>query len=133
MVSKAKVTKIIDENLAEIEVTRKSACGDNCATCSGCDKPNYIAISIAKNPKGAKVGDVVNVESKASYVLKGAAYIYMLPLILFFIGYLVPSAFTENESVKNGIGFIGFCLGIFLAGLYSKRMQKKNEINLEII
>ena len=132
MVSKAVVRKIMDNNLAEIEVMRQSACGDSCASCSGCNKPNYTAKAVAKNPKNAQVGDVVNVRGSAGFVLKGASFVYILPLILFFIFYLATNAITQVEGVSIALGVVGFALGIYFAGCYSKKLAKKNEINLEI-
>ena len=97
MVSKAVVRKIMDNNLAEIEVMRQSACGDSCASCSGCNKP-----------KNAQVGDVVNVRGSAGFVLKGASFVYILPLILFFIFYLATNAITQVEGVSIALGVVGF-------------------------
>ncbi|MFI3226905.1 MAG: SoxR reducing system RseC family protein [Clostridia bacterium] len=132
MVSKGIVQKIIDENHAEIVVTRQSACGDNCASCSGCSKPTYKAVAVAKNPVGAQVGDVVNVKSETLTVIKGAAFVYILPLILFFVFYAVSSQFLQSEGICGAIGVVGFAIGIYFAGLYSKKMGKQQEVGLEI-
>ena len=132
MVSKGIVTKIIDQNLAEVCVTRQSACGDNCGSCSGCDKPTHKASAIAKNPINAQVGDVVNLKTEAAKVLKGAAFVYILPIILFFALYSVAGLILDNEAVNATIGVVGFAIGIYIAGYYSKTMGKKNEVTLEI-
>lgn len=132
MVSKGVVKKIIDDKHAEVCVTRQSACGDNCASCSGCHKPTYTAVAIAKNPINAKVGDVVNIKSEAITVIKGATFVYILPLVLFFIFYAVSCNLILNETINGVFGVLGFALGIFFAGLYSKKMGKQEEVGLEI-
>lgn len=131
MVSKALVTKIIDENRAEVQVQRQSACGDNCGTCSGCDKPSFTATVIAKNTKNAQIGDMVNVSSDTSFVLKGAAYVYVSPVVLFFIAYNLVSKVSEGELFPSIAGIFAFAVGIYGAFLYSKRISKKE--NFEII
>ena len=47
----------------------------------------------ARNPIGARPGDMVTVESATGPVLKAAAVLYLMPLVLFIAGYLVYSAF----------------------------------------
>lgn len=132
MVSKGIVQKIIDENYAEVCVTRQSACGENCASCSGCSKPNYTAVTIAKNTTDAKVGDTVNIKSETLTVIKGAVYVYILPIILFFVAFFIGSKLSFSENVNNILGIFGFSLGIFIAGLYSKKMAKTEEVSVEI-
>lgn len=130
MVSKGIVTKIIDENLAEVEVTRQSACGENCASCKGCDKPTFKAISLAKNPINAKVGQSVNLKNQSQIILKGAVFVYILPIVLFFAFYTIGISFIKIESICNILGVVGFGFGIYIAGMYSKKTQ--SNITLEI-
>lgn len=131
MISKGIVLRIIDANYAEVSVTRQSACGENCGSCSGCDKPTHTAISIAKNTTDAKVGDVVNLKTETKKVLKGAVYIYILPLILFFVFFLISSILFENEITQNYFSVFGFIFGIYIAWLYSKKLAKE-DISIEI-
>ncbi|MFI3115013.1 MAG: SoxR reducing system RseC family protein [Clostridia bacterium] len=132
MISKGIVQKIIDDKHAEVCVTRQSACGENCASCSGCAKPTYKAVTIARNPINAQVGDVVNLKSEDAIILKGAVYVYVLPLVLFFVFYAFACYLTDIESTRNVFAIAGFSFGVSLAIFYSKKMSKNNNVTVEI-
>lgn len=132
MISKATVIKKLDNNLAEIEVMRESACGSNCASCAGCEKPSITVRAVAINNISAEVGDVVNVRGNTGFVLKGASFVYVMPLILFLLGYFIAQNFGAIETICIIIGTIFFGIGIYFAGVYSKKLEKENEMNLEI-
>ncbi len=132
MISKGIVQKIIDDKHAEVCVTRQSACGENCASCSGCSKPTYKAVTIARNPINAQVGDIVNLKSETATVIKGAMYVYILPLVMFLAFYAFASYLTQDENVRNVFAIAGFSFGVSLAILYSKKMTKNAEVSVEI-
>ena len=75
----------------------------------------------ARNPIGAKPGDVVTVETKTGPVLAAAAMLYMLPLALFFVGCIVGGIW-ERTLLGGGISFLA---GIALAVLYDRLVAKK--------
>lgn len=132
MISKGIVQKIIDDKYAEVCVTRQSACGDNCASCSGCSKPTYKAVTVAKNPINAQVGDVVNLKSENATIIKGATYIYVLPLVLFFAFYALANFVTSDENIKNALAIGGFAFGVDFAILYSRKIEKNKKVTVEI-
>ena len=74
-----------DGTAAVIHV-RESACSGDCHKCSGCGAAKETVIFTADNPIGARPGDLVKVESSTAPVLKAAMVLYVLPLILFFLG-----------------------------------------------
>lgn len=132
MVSKAKIIRIIDENIAEVQVERFTACGHSCDTCGGCSKKDQFITTTANiNHNNIAVGDIVDVVSNTSNVLKGAVIMYILPLILFFVGYFVGSNFSNEESIKTIFAFTFFTLSIIFSFLYSKGISKT--VNIDII
>lgn len=74
----------------------------------------------AGNPIGAEKGDIVVIESESSVVLKAAALVYLLPLALFLIGYLV-SMRLGAWAVLIGLG--GFLLGALPAVWYNRKIK----------
>ncbi len=128
MKARAKVVKIFGENIAEISVVRQSACGENCHSCKGCSGMEISAV--AKNLINAKVGDFVDVESKTSRVFFTALLVYILPIILFFVGYGMTEIISNNEVLKIVIGALFFTVSIMIAILYAKKTKK--EINVFI-
>ena len=77
----------------------------------------------AVNAIGAAPGDLVTVTSESGPVLMGAAVLYMVPLVLFFVGYLAGAAFGAGAAV----GCLAFVLGIVLAAVYDRQVAAKKE------
>ena len=75
------------DGTAQVIHVRESACSGDCRKCSGCGAAKEAVVFTAQNPIGAKVGDLVKVESQTAPVLKAAVVLYVLPLVLFFLGY----------------------------------------------
>ncbi len=133
MVQKAIVKKILDNTQAQIEVTRQSACGENCASCKGCPKPTQFVSAIAKNPLGAKLGDVVTVEGQTQKIFKMAFVVYLIPLILFFVFYFIAQSLMISESIAIFSAILGFVLGICGGIWYNKYVKEKAQVVFTII
>lgn len=86
------------DGFCNVVVTRKSACGDNCANCKGgCSLQNQICV--AKNNIGAKPGDKVVVEISTEKVLKSAFMVYILPILVFFAIYYATAPYSNLAPV----------------------------------
>ena len=91
MTQQGTIKKLLPGGRAEVEVTRRSACGHDCAKCGGCGGLETQTLYVtARNHTDAGIGDRVLIEGETGRVLGLAALVYMLPLVLFFIG--SPSA-----------------------------------------
>lgn len=135
MIQEGKIIKLLEDDMVRVEVMRQSACGRDCRTCAGgCAAAETQMLYIeAKNETGAKVGDYVVLEGESSKVLGMAALTYMLPLVLFFAGFVVLSLFGVSEGLAIATGGVGFLLGILAAVLYSRRMKKRQEKPFRIV
>ena len=78
----------------------------------------------ALNPIGAKAGELVVISSETSSVLAAAAVLYILPILLFFLGFLLGELLWQRGALISGIGFL---LGIGLAWLYDRKVLKKKK------
>lgn len=114
----AKVTRVLNEQVAEISVQRKSACGHDCSQCGGgCSEmlvPTEVT-AVATNPLHAQVGDMVRVESASGQILSIAAVVYLVPLVLFFGLYFLGQHLANTESIAVMLGILGFAVGIAIA------------------
>lgn len=96
------IVQSVSGELCQVVVMRKSACGENCASCKGgCKLQNQICT--AKNPLGAKSGDTVEIEIDSGKVLKSAFLVYMLPVIIFISAYFVCEKLTEPVKILVSI------------------------------
>lgn len=82
-------------------------------------------IFAARNPIGARPGNFVIVESATAPLLKAAAVLYMLPLVLFIAGYLLGMQWNLGGLV----GGLAFVLSIAIVIVYDRMvMQKRNMV-----
>lgn len=91
----ATVVAVGDGENAWVETTRQSSCG-GCESSSGCgtatfskvlgNKPFRVQV---KNPIHAKVGEQVVIAVSENGLMKGAAMLYMIPLLALFLFALV--------------------------------------------
>ena len=103
---------------------RESACSGDCHKCSGCGAAKEAILLKADNPIGAREGDLVNIRSETAPVLKAAAVLYMLPLVLFIGGYLAGMALGVSGGLTGGLAFL---LSIVLIVVYDRRMAKQEK------
>ncbi len=133
MTQQGVIKKLLPNGMAEIEVTRRSACGHDCAKCGGCGGlETQVLYVTARNKTDAGVGERVLIEGETKQVLGLAALAYTLPLILFFAGYAAGAAAGLGEGLSSLSGGILFAIGILGAAIYSRRMKKRNEAPYEI-
>lgn len=119
-----RVKKTHEDGTATVLCVRESACSGDCHKCSGCGAAKESILLRADNPIGARTGDLVKVESETGPVLKAAAVLYMLPLVLFFVGYALGAFLNISGAVTGGLAFV---LSIVLIVAYDRRMQKKDK------
>lgn len=131
MTQDAVVIKLIDRRTAEVEVARGTACGGNCGSCEACVFQNRIRTT-ARNRISALPGQKVVIETKTSDILGAAALLYLLPLVLLFIGYGVGAALGLAQGGCILVGAVFFALGVaFNVALHRRRSKKP--ITFEII
>lgn len=124
MIQKAVVKKILDRRHAEIEVQRQSACGHDCASCGGCGAPLERIKAVAVNSVDAQVGDIVTVEAENKQLMRMAAIVYTLPLLLFFAFFIVVSLCGLGEGISGAMGCVGIAVGTAFAVAYNKKVKK---------
>ena len=106
---------------ARVITDRKGACG-GCHTshggCSGCLSTAKMESRVA-NPVGAKPGDIVRVTLRSSDLFKGAALLYLLPVVLLMGAALAGSAIAVAAGAQDSYGSIlgaavGLAAGFFI-------------------
>ena len=124
----ATVERILDPGHAEISVPRKSACGHDCEECAGCGVTGAAVHARARNPIGAAPGQKVVVESSTKKMLRIVALVYLIPVVLFFLGY-----FAASVAVQYTAAAAGFVLGILGAIGYDRRLRSRGGLSFTIV
>lgn len=122
--------QVFEDGTALVVHTRLSACSGDCHKCSGCGAAKETMILKAENPIGAEPGALVTIRSDSGPVLKAAVILYVLPLLLFFLGYGLGAAAGLSAGL---LGFLGFSLGILAVVLYDRHLQKKDKTVYTIV
>lgn len=124
-----RVREVFDDGTALVIHVRESACSGDCHKCSGCGAARETLLLKADNPIGARRGDLVKLESASGPVLKAAAVLYMLPMLLFFLGYFAGDVLWQRGALT---GCLAFAAGIVLAVLYDRKIGKNDKTGYTI-
>ncbi len=131
MTQEAMVTKILPSGRAEVLVLRASACGGNCESCGACGVKERV-YAVAENKAAAKVGDKVTVSSSSSAVLSAAMLVYIVPIILFFFGYIDAHLLGLGEVGQILMSFAAMAAGVALVVTLNKKKVIR-PVSFEII
>ena len=118
-----RLKKVNSDGTAQVLHIRQSACSGDCHQCAGCGAAEESLMLTARNPIGARPGDLVVIRSESGPVLTAAAELYVLPLVLFFLGYILGMTWQLGALV----GGLAFALGIVLAVVYDRLVAKKRK------
>ena len=129
----ATVERIIDADHAEISVPRKSACGHDCEECAGCGISGSAVHVRALNTCDARPGQKVVVESDTSKMLRIVAFVYLIPVVLFLLGYFVTAFLTPSVALQYTVAVAGAVLGGIIAVLYDRYLKARGGISFTIV
>ena len=120
----ATVEKILPGGMAEISVPRKSACGHDCEERAGC--------GVSGASVRAEVGQRVVVESSTKNLLGVMLLVYLLPIVLFLVGYFATGA-LESEGLRYAVAIAAFLVGIIPAIICDRRTKKNGKLTFTIV
>ena len=127
----ATIEKDLGGGYAEISVPRKSACGHDCEECAGCGMTGAAIKARARNDIGAQPGDKVVVESSTRKIFGVVALVYVLPVVLFLLGYFLSEGLTEGWRYAIAIGAAALS---FLASVaYDRKARREESLTYTIL
>ena len=132
MTQDAIVFKCLNDEMAEVVVTRATACGSNCSSCEACVFQNELK-TVARNLIGAKPGQKVLIESKSSRVYGAILLVYIVPIVLAIIGCFSAYAAGASEGLCVLCTFLGFLLGAAIVVISQKIKRDKQSITFDIV
>jgi len=132
MTQDAVVFRCLNDDTAEVVVTRATACGSNCGSCEACVFQNELK-TVARNLIGAKPGQRVLIESKSSQVYGAILLVYIVPILLAVLGCFVAYAAGASEGVCVLCTFLGFILGAVITVATQRMKKNKSNISFDII
>ncbi|HEX9592449.1 MAG TPA: SoxR reducing system RseC family protein [bacterium] len=106
----------VDGDTAQVSVSRTSACG-GCAqegACNPLDPAGQEIVIRVDNALDARPGQRVVVGIEENMVLRGAAWVYALPLVTFFLGYWLGGMMAPAGEGESGAAIVGALIGLGL-------------------
>lgn len=119
-----RVKEVYDDGTALILHIRESACSGDCHKCSGCGAAKETMLLKAENLIGACKGDLVVIQSQTGPVMKAVGVFYVLPMILFFVGYWLGDLWWNSGAL---IGGLAFAAGIAGSVVYDRKIARKEK------
>ena len=132
MTQDAIVTRLLSNSMAEVVVTRSTACGNNCGSCESCIFQSELK-AIAKNSINAKPGQRVVIESRTSKVFSAAIMVYIVPLLFFVLGFTLASLLGASEGVAVLVSFMFLAFSAAILVLVYRKRTADQRIQFEII
>ena len=134
----AVVKNLLNNGMAQVAVERGTACGaaHSCADCAGCEHViiQTQKIVVAFNDVSANPGDIVKLRGENGVILKSAAILYLIPLILALVVYCIAaSTLALSEGVLLLFALLGFALGILIAVAWDRYMKRINGLRFHIV
>ena len=127
---------------ARVRIMRQSAC-EGCEGCSENGKchseimlsesPKTYELEV-ENPVNAKTGDVVEVHSAGNFVLAFAFFVFLLPIFITVIAYIISVKYFQGvfPVIISGISlFVSFAVFAFVSNKIIPRFSH-NEIRIII-
>lgn len=115
----------VDEKYAYIAMKLNSGC-KSCsskALCFSGDKPVPLKV---KNSHGLQVGDLVEIELSSHTKLSAGFLLFLFPLILLIVGYLLGSMINNSESYGMIGAGIGFGISIMILMFFNRFAEKRD-------
>lgn len=122
MLQEAVITNVRNDGFAEVVVERTWVVG-------GESNIN----TVARNTIEAEKGQHVYIDIPTKGMFKGAAAVYIIPLVLLFAGYAVASLLGAGEGLCILCGFAALALSYFAVSFISKKLHEKNPTPYEIV
>ena len=120
--------------IAKVKITPKGPCPDSHAGCPvKALAEGREFITEAENTINAQPGQKVIIEIESPQFYKGLALVFILPLVLLFIGYLI-GIYIARLIGKQGepFGYIfmgaGFISSFFLMAIFGKNFNPKYKV-----
>ena len=132
MTQDAVVTRLLPNNMAEVAVTRTTACGGNCPSCESCIFQSEIK-TLAKNRVAARPGQKVIIASRSKDIFSAAALVYLMPIALMLLSYALASMAGAGEGLSILASFGALLVSAVILVASPRKKKNKDKINFEIV
>lgn len=121
MKSSGKVTEV-NGNKIKVKMFKESSC----AHCSGCGDASKLTRELDLFYNGeVEIGDIVTFELEDAKMLKIGFLVYILPIIMMLIGFVISSKMGNSEKKSVFISFGFLIISFICLHIYDKYFVKE--------
>lgn len=121
MKSSGKVTEV-NGNKIKVKMFKESSC----AHCSGCGDASKLTRELDLSYNGeVEIGDLVTFELEDAKMLKIGFLVYILPIIMMLIGFVISSKMGNSEKTSVFISFGFLIISFICLHIYDKYFVKE--------
>lgn len=121
MKSSGKVTEV-NGNKIKVKMFKESSC----AHCSGCGDASKLTRELDLSYNGeVEIGDIVTFELEDAKMLKIGFLVYILPIIMMLIGFVISSKMGNSEKTSVFISFGFLIISFICLHIYDKYFVKE--------
>ena len=121
MKSSGKVTEV-NGNKIKVKMFKESSC----AHCSGCGDASKLTRELDLFYNGeVEIGDIVTFELEDAKMLKIGFLVYILPIIMMLIGFVISSRMGNSEKTSVFISFGFLIISFICLHIYDKYFVKE--------
>ena len=121
MKSSGKVTEV-NGNKIKVKMFKESSC----AHCSGCGDASKLTRELDLFYNGeVEIGDIVTFELEDAKMLKIGFLVYILPIIMMLIGFVISSKMGNSEKTSVFISFGFLIISFICLHIYDKYFVKE--------
>lgn len=121
MKSSGKVTEV-NGNKIKVKMFKESSC----AHCSGCGDASKLTRELNLFYNGeVEIGDIVTFELEDAKMLKIGFLVYILPIIMMLIGFVISSKMGNSEKTSVFISFGFLIISFICLHIYDKYFVKE--------
>ena len=119
----------IEDNIAVVALEKGEECEGCKACCAISSDDSNVMIAKVQNSLEAKEGDRVKIQITPSQTVLASAIVYMLPLVLFILGFLLGSLLIARfiSTDPQGTGIIFALVSLVGAFWLVKVIEKANK------
>ena len=133
MTNEGVVTKLLPNGMAEVAVTRATACGGSCGSCEGCTEGHCTF-------RDADIEELIRpavtvpdwAREEADIAPDAKLLVYIMPLVFFIGGYALAYALGALEGVRIAVSFAFLAVSAVVL-VITQRSKKREPINFNII
>jgi positive regulator of sigma E activity len=114
----------INNDIATVELSADQQTCKSCPTHNLCGLIPLMRKVRALNSKGARIGDLVEIDLKKQTSLKIVFLVYIVPLIMFFTGVLIASGLNKSQTIQLLTGSLFFVATFIALYLLNKKISK---------